>query len=149
MTLDRKQSKRPVGRPTKLTPQVQKRICAAIKAGNYASVAARAAGITEATFHNWMKAGEGQESGEFFEFFEAVKKAEAEREVTLVKFVKLNALNNWQAAMTMLERLHPDRWGRRDRTTHEITGPGGASLLEPLASALEKARASYRNRKHD
>jgi hypothetical protein len=141
-----KQSKKPVGRPTKLTPQVQRRICAAIKAGNYASIAARAAGITEATFHNWMKAGEEQGAGEFFDFFESVKKAEADREVELVKLVKLNALENWQAAMTMLERLHPDRWGRRDRTTHEITGPDGESLLEPLAAALEKACASFRDR---
>ena len=46
------------GRPSKLTPEVQEKIVTAIRAGNYAQVAAVYAGIGERTFYRWMERGE-------------------------------------------------------------------------------------------
>ena len=45
------------GRPTKLTPDLQAKIVEALKAGNYAEVAARHVGIASSTFYDWMKRG--------------------------------------------------------------------------------------------
>ena len=106
------------GRPCKLTPEVQEKICRAIRAGNYAYVAAEYAGIGASTYHRWMQQGEQETSGPFREFRDAVKNAESEAEVRAVAIIQKHMERNWQAAMTYLERKHPQRWGRRlDVTT--------------------------------
>ena len=48
-----------MGRPSKLTPEVQDRIARAITAGNYQDTAAQYAGISPATFYLWMQKAEG------------------------------------------------------------------------------------------
>ena len=48
------------GRPSKLTPEVQEKIVTAIRAGNYAQVAAVYAGIGERTFYRWMELGKSR-----------------------------------------------------------------------------------------
>src|SRR5437660_9018297 len=101
------------GRPTKLTPQVQAAILAAIEGGNYIQVAARCAGVTDATFYNWLAWGERQGSGPYFEFFVAVKLAEAKAEAAAIRHVQAAMPESWQAAMTFLERKFPDRWRRK------------------------------------
>jgi hypothetical protein len=106
------------GRPCKLTPEVQEKICRAIRAGNYAYIAAEYAGVGKSTYHRWMQLGEQQESGPFREFRDAVKNAESEAEVRAVAIIQRHMETNWQAAMTFLERKFPKRWGRRlDVTT--------------------------------
>lgn len=57
-----------------------------------------------------------------------MERAEAEAEVTALSRVQLAAQDarHWQAAMTFLERRHPDHWGRRDRI--EQTGAGGGPI---------------------
>lgn len=108
------------GRPTKFTPEVREKILAAIRAGNYAGVAADYAGVGETTFYRWLQKGREAKSGKFREFWVAVKKAEREAEVRAVAQIQKHMDSNWQAAMTYLERKHPDRWGRRDRLQVEI-----------------------------
>lgn len=49
--------------------------------------------------------------------------------------------------MFLLKGGRPEKY--RERTQMEVTGKDGAPLLGPLAEAVEKARASYRNHKHD
>ncbi len=41
------------GRPAKLTPELQAKLVEALKAGNYAEVAARHVGIASSTFYDW------------------------------------------------------------------------------------------------
>ena len=48
-----------MGQPTKLTPEVQAKIVASVRAGAYDWVAAQACGIAPHTFVNWMKWGKG------------------------------------------------------------------------------------------
>jgi transposase-like protein len=59
------------GRRTKLTPEIQDRIYASLRAGNYACVAARLAGIAESTFYDWLEQGKRARSGRFSEFSES------------------------------------------------------------------------------
>lgn len=110
----------PGGRPTKLTPEVQEKIVSAIRAGNYAQVAARYAGIGETTFYAWMKRGREAKRGKFAEFQKAVKKAESDAEVRCVALMHKHMETNWTAAMTFLERKFPDRWARTNRITLDL-----------------------------
>ena len=101
------------GRPSKLTPEVQEKIITAIRAGNYAQVAAVYAGIGESTFYRWMAQGERAKAGRYRRFWQAVKEAEGEAEVRAVAIIQKKMPEDWRAAMTYLERKHPKRWGRR------------------------------------
>ncbi len=105
-------------RPTALTPDVQERICTAIRAGAPPETAAVYAGVAARTYYRWMARGEREQRGEFWQFCQAIKKALAEFEVRTVTLVQQAAPADWRAAMTLLERRFPDRWGRRDRVDH-------------------------------
>jgi len=104
-----------VGRRLHLTPELTRRICDAIGQGNYVAVACEVSGIARTTFYGWMRRGKAAKSGPYAEFVAAVLQAEAEAETYYVGVVHRAAAWNWQAAMTWLERKHPDRWGRRAR----------------------------------
>ena len=130
------------GRPTKLTPKVQERVCKAIEQGLPYSEACTLAGIHQATFCNWRNRGETQKQGIFYEFVEAVNHAQAKATEVFVKAVRDSAERgneevaetvkfdgsgkmiertvvtrrsprDWRAAIAMLERRSPESWGRR------------------------------------
>ena len=103
------------GRPTKLTPRIQKAICATIAKGNYPSVAAEFHGVAKSTFCSWMAKGRKSRSGPFREFLDAVKKAVAKAEVNSRNAIHATAKKNWHAHAMLLERKIADRWARRDR----------------------------------
>ena len=133
-----------LGRPSKLTPELQDSIVKAIQAGNYAQVAARHAGIGETTFYRWLQQGqadaEANRKTSFRDFWEAVKKAESAAEVRAVVILQRAMPNSWQAAMTYLERRYPARWGRRERFEH--SGPQGRPIevVDAKKILLEKLR---------
>ncbi|MEM7481072.1 MAG: hypothetical protein AAF481_07840 [Acidobacteriota bacterium] len=132
------------GRRSKLTPEVQEKVVSAIRAGNYAAVAAAYAGIGESTFYAWLAKGREAKSGAYREFLEAVKRAESEAEVRAVAIVQKHMEDNWAAGMTFLERKFPQRWGRRDRLSVDVEPRTAlASLLgvspEDLDDAVEAA----------
>lgn len=147
-----------MGRPTKLTTETQERIVSALRAGNYQDTAAQYAGITRQTFYSWLERGrierERISAGEkprktetiYLDFVDAVETARADAEARTVALV-MKAANEgtWQAAAWFLERSHPQRWGRLNRT--EISGPQGGpiettvdaeELEEKLAALLER-----------
>lgn len=102
-----------MARPTKLTQEVQNKICGLLRLGNYFSTACRAAGIKASTGYNWLTWGEDSQS-KYHAFYEAVDQADAEGEALLLATVRSHGVN-WQAAMTMLERKYKDKWGRVDQ----------------------------------
>lgn len=105
----------PGGRPSKLTPELQARICEAIRAGNYIETAAAYAGVHKATLYDWLKRGANANAGKFREFSDAVEKALADAEARDVALIAKAATEHWQAAAWRLERKFPDKWGRRQR----------------------------------
>lgn len=134
------------GRKTKLTPEVQEKIVSAIRAGNYAKVAAGYAGIGERTFYSWLERGEAAKSGIYLQFRQAVKGAEREAEVRAVAIIQKHMENNWQAAMTYLERKFPARWGRRgsvrfDHVAYHQTPPPRTVPMLPKTLSEEQATA--------
>ena len=102
-----------MGRPSKLTPEVTKRLTEAIRAGNYYEAACGYAGIHYSTFRKWMIKGEKAKSGKYREFFEAVTRAEYEAEVRMVAQWQKHMPEDYRAIRDFLERRYPDRWGRR------------------------------------
>jgi hypothetical protein len=140
------------GRPTKLTPEVEKKIVTAIQAGNYRQVAAAHAGIHRSTFHRWMRDGDpdGADSDNqpFRELRAAVEQAEADAEVHDVTIITRAArTGDWRAAAWLLPRRHPGRWG-----SHRAAGgsfrPGGASSStrpdQPLTRTRDMTKLSDR-----
>ena len=127
-----------MARPTKLTEETVDKITRAIRAGNHASVSARLAGIGETTYYRWMAEGEKDDAeSEYREFWESIKRAEAEAEIRSVALIRQAAeQGTWQASAWYLERKHPERWGKNDKLRQEISGPNG----EPLQITLDDAK---------
>lgn len=130
------------GRPTKLTPEVQEKICSAIRAGNYIETASAYADVAKSTLYEWLKRGQREkdriaknprarirkEEAPYVEFSNAVEKALADAEVRDVMLIGKAAEENWQAAAWRLERKFPDRWGRRDKFALEHSGKDGGPI---------------------
>ena len=127
-----------MARPTKLTPELQKRITDAIQGGVDKKVAAAMAGIAESTFYDWLDQGRKPDAlPEFSEFSESIERAEAEAEVVKVGRISIAANNgNWKAASWWLERKHPERWSESKKLQTEITGADGG----PIKISIEDAK---------
>jgi len=133
-----------MGRTTKLTPEVTARICLAIRAGNYAKVAAAMSGIGETTYYKWLEnAGLPNAKKEYRDFRESVEQAEAEAEVAFVARIRQAADGGtWQAAGWLLERKISERWGRNDKVRQEVTGANGSAIVFSIEEA-KKAVLAY------
>ena len=107
------------GRPSLCTPERTAAICAKIAEGSYISVACSCAGVSADSYNEWMTRGDADKrqgaDTVYARFFDAVKAAEALQEHSIVQHVVNAAPDNWIAAMTYLERRHPERWSRKDR----------------------------------
>ena len=123
------------GRKSKLTPAVQKNICDAIRQGVYDYVAAQAAGIGQRTFYRWMEEGEKATSSVKRQFWQAIKRAEAERETRLLEIINDHAPKSWQAAAWILERTAGERYVRPETRIKEMEATAGK---EREASEVEK-----------
>jgi hypothetical protein len=133
------------GRPSKLTTDLVDRIVDAVLEGNYLETAAQVAGVGKSTLHRWLRRADEaearalehvtdedlEEHGQaalydvvdpadwpYLDFRHALKSAEAYAESELLRRTA-RAARGWQASMTILERRHPSRWGRRlDANVH-------------------------------
>ena len=116
-----------MGRPTKLTDEVQATIVAALEGGCTRSAAAGAAGIDPSTLQRWVRRGERADGRDkrFRLFCMAIKKAESMCDMRCLELINAAASEGrWQAAAWILERRWPQSWGRRrvegPDTTQEI-----------------------------
>jgi transposase len=126
------------GRPTKRTPETEKRLLDALRAGNTRRASCAYAGISDETFANWCK--------RFLEFLEAVEKAEADAEVRHVaNIAKAAGEGVWTASAWWLERRRPKDWGKTDRleliqTVRLLAEQQGLSEDEKNAAVAEAER---------
>lgn len=136
----------PRGRPTKLTPESQKRICDALRIGSTYELAAQYGGVDYRTFLNWMQRGETASSGIYFQFFQEVKKAEADGAMKWLALIDKAAVEDgqWQAAAWKLERRYPRDYGRSvqevqhsGEITHQVFSHRAA------VAAIEARSTSY------
>ena len=111
---------RPPGRPSLLSRDVRDRLLAAIRTGATRRAAAASAGIGLATFHRWLERGQHARSGEYRDFRDAVRQADAHAEYVLLRRIARASRTDWRAAAWILERRFPHKYGadrdaRRDR----------------------------------
>jgi len=125
-----------MARPVKLDEELLKRIISCIRAGNYLETAAAYGGISKDTLYRWLRQGSRAKSGIYREFSDAVEKAMAEAEVRDVAIIAKAAEEQWQAAAWRLERKYPDRWGRKDKLSAELTGKDGGPIELDAKAAL-------------
>lgn len=136
-----------IGRPTLLTPQLIEQVAELVGKGNYQQTACDIVGISKQSFLNWRERGEKDTEGLYFDFMCALKRAGSESEARRVERIEQAGIGgglvrrktiiqrdgteildeqfaqpNWLADMTHLERRHPDRWGRKDRTRIDVSG---------------------------
>ena len=114
-----------MGRPTKLTPELQADLVRALASGAFIEAAGEYVGIHPDTYYGWMRRGQDEGEGPFFEFSETIKKARSA--VTLRMAGRILAAaddGTWQAGAWWLERSHPDQYGRRTN----LAGPNGGAI---------------------
>lgn len=124
-----------MGRPTKLTPEVQEKIINRLKIGMYVEPACAYAGINKDTYYDWIKRGARGESP-YKDFFDAVEEAISSAETRLLTKVQQLAEKQWQAAAWILERRWPHRWCKKEKVEH--TGKDGAEIKIDSKQAREE-----------
>lgn len=94
---------------SKLTPELETRICELIKDGLCIRSVCNVLRISKSSFYNWRSTKVA--------FLDSTKKAESESELEIIKLIREAAKKNWQAGAWYLERKFPDRWGRKEHLT--------------------------------
>ena len=122
------------GRPTLLTPERQQHLVDLIAAGNYLETACACVGIHYTTLRNWMVRGEEEGTGIYFDFFNAITRAEAEAEAQAVQSIAKAMPDDWRAGAHFLERRYADRWGRQDRMKADMTHTGQVNVQHGVDS---------------
>lgn len=136
-------------RRTRLTPEVSKALCDAVRDGCFLSHAASIVGVSAATVHEWIRRGEGNDDRSAVEpyatFATAVRQARAEAEFEMVGVINRAAEDGqWRAAAWWLERSNPEAWGPgarrmqvRDRRGR-YSPAGGESGMAIVAALAER-----------
>lgn len=134
-----------VERATKLTPELQERICRYLRLGAYVETACKCVGVHKDTFYEWMKLG-NRGRKPYAAFLAAVEVAMGESEMRDLAIVGEAAKKQWTAAAWRLERKFPDRYGRFDRmkvdAKVELDGAGLVAKLAKLIDGMTKEKGS-------
>ncbi len=110
--------------PRKYTRAVHERICEELRKGQRAQGACARAGITTATFYEWMRRGKSGDP-HLYEFYEDVEKAFNEAEAHAVDVVvgsfsqKKASDNDREAAQWFLERARAEGYSKQVKTAVE------------------------------
>ena len=118
--------KHPGGRPRKDADETMQKVLDGIRAGLSYQGACGLARVSFNTFNRWRQEGEKATSGKFWEFLKELSYAEAVAEAEQLKKIKNDPDTKY--ACWILERRHPDRWGKKEQVKQEISGPEGAPL---------------------
>jgi hypothetical protein len=138
------------GRPSKLTPEIQKAFCAARSIGSSIRASAAYAGLSPDTPKNWMKVGQAvlteleedpdRECTEMekacVEFALAVWEAESTASVTWQQTINESAKIDPEWAWRMLERWYPEEYSP-PAAKIEHTGRDGEAIEHNVNAAIQ------------
>ena len=126
---------------TKLTPQLQEEFCKAIENGASILGACGHVKITEKTYYNWIdKANEAKTRTKFVKFQEAVETAKMKALFNFEQVIVSASMEHWQAAAWMLERRHPNIYGKKEKIEADVNHKGLVGLADAIAKSKEKHR---------
>jgi hypothetical protein len=137
-----KERKPTVGRRTLLTAELQRDICAFVRAGAYDYAAAEACGISRRTFFEWLERGERESkrgrAPVYVQFARAIRRAQAEARVSAEVTVKKIDPKWW---LSRMHRERPDAPGWNDTRSVEVTSKGGKipMSIEALTALIDEA----------
>lgn len=114
----------------KLTHEIIQRSAELIAAGNYHKTVCEYLGIDKSTWYRWLQYGEKAKNGIFRDFYNAIKRAEAEAVARNVAIIQRAAQDSWQAAAWWLERKYPNEWGRKDYVDMSTDGTITIRIVE-------------------
>jgi hypothetical protein len=114
-------------RPALLTPTLQERIVASLRAGGFPQISAQAWGVSPRTYRRWMRRGEGRDPIEPYRSFAA-----AVREAT--------AQARLRAEMDIFEN-QPRIWLQHGPGRETDESPGWTTAVKPNASRRRGSNA--------
>ena len=132
---DREKKAPGAGGTATLTQEVHAAIISCmLESGVHAAVAARACGVPDTTFRDWIAKGLDPEctsryAPRYRALVAAVENAEAVVEAKQAKRIVDAGEQTWQAAAWYLERKHKDRWARADQLDVTSRGQGLFDVL--------------------
>ena len=130
-----------MARPSKLTPDIQKRIGENIALGLTYRLAAESVGVTYKTLNEWNQKGQTEKSGKYFDFAQHIKKCNAAGARKLLE--RLNdavEYGNCQVCMWILERRFPDEFGRRVYRKTNVVSENLNHNIEIVVTDTDKIR---------
>jgi len=112
----------------KLTDEMESSIIKLLSQGNYIETSCRVAGIHRRTFYSWLERAEQEDpeydNSRYKAFRDNVLQAIALAEVELLKMARKGS----REALPIMERRWPERWGRWERQSVEVTGKDGGPI---------------------
>lgn len=138
-----------MARPSKLTAEVQDRLCEALRAGATYEIAAAVAGVSYRSFARWMHAGQRARTGRYWQFWQTMWTAIADSALWHLRNVTEQARDDWRASAWVLEHRFPADYGtvraRLGVEAHvETSGAGGgrgpsvAELVQAIGQVLDE-----------
>lgn len=112
------------GRVPKLTPEVQKIICAIMTEVGDLRIASRGAGVGYSTVKSWKAKGRQQKSGKYKRFLDALEESMDKCEYRLRR--RIWTSEEWRASAWALKHMRPRKYA--DTAKLEHTGKGGSPL---------------------
>ncbi len=117
----KKEPKRP-GRPTLLTPELQKQLFDLRAAGNHVKTCCQAIGLSEDAYYKWIDQGKTDRTEKkdtrYSEFVESQARAHGLHKASLLQMIATKGQGekgDWRALAWILERTNPDEFAPKDR----------------------------------
>ncbi|WP_433542006.1 helix-turn-helix domain-containing protein (plasmid) [Streptosporangium sandarakinum] len=149
------------GRPTKLTPDLQRDLVKALENGHSIASAAALVGVSDRTVHRWMEQGEADDAtDEIRQFRQALTQARATARDILINAAFQDAIGgveikretrpdgtegvqttppNGRIALELLARMFPEEW--RPVKAVEVSGPNGGPVTLNHQTEIESSLA--------
>ena len=111
-------TKRPVGRPSKLTEDTKKKLEHALIACCTIAEACAYADIDDSTFRKWSERAradmEAGKDSEYVTFLTDITRAIEKAKPRLIMLLNKHAEKDYRANLAILERRYPEDWGKRE-----------------------------------